>query len=144
MSRDCSAAARRKFSSQGEIEVSLAGRPFRIRRALLDDIAEQNLAARIADLHKALLVFHSPTDDTVGIDNASKIFLAAKHPKSFISLSGADHLLRKQSDAIYVAHVIAAWAERYLDMAAEVDPMKPQSPARSWCARRAAAICKIK
>jgi uncharacterized OsmC-like protein/pimeloyl-ACP methyl ester carboxylesterase len=105
--------------SQGEVEVSLAGRPFRIRRALLDDIAEQNLAARIADLHKALLVFHSPTDDTVGIDNASKIFLAAKHPKSFISLSGADHLLRKTSDAIYVAHVIAAWAERYLDMVDE-------------------------
>ncbi len=102
--------------SQGEVEVSLAGRPFRIRRALLDDIAEQKLAGRIADLHKALLVFHSPTDDTVGIDNASKIFLAAKHPKSFISLAGADHLLRKSSDAVYVAHVIAAWAERYLDM----------------------------
>ncbi len=65
------------------------------------------------------LVFHSPTDDTVGIDNASKIFLAAKHPKSFISLSGADHLLRKSSDAVYVAHVIAAWAERYLDMVDE-------------------------
>jgi uncharacterized OsmC-like protein/alpha/beta superfamily hydrolase len=114
--------------SQGEVEVSLAGRPFRIRRALLDDIAEQNLATRIADLHKALLVFHSPTDETVGIDNASKIFLAAKHPKSFISLSGADHLLRKQSDAIYVAHVIAAWAERYLDMAAEVAPDETTEP----------------
>jgi uncharacterized OsmC-like protein len=96
--------------------VSLAGRPFRIRRALLDDIAEQKLAGSIASLHKALLVFHSPTDETVGIDNASKIFLAAKHPKSFISLSGADHLLRMSSDAVYVAHVIAAWAERYLDM----------------------------
>jgi uncharacterized OsmC-like protein/pimeloyl-ACP methyl ester carboxylesterase len=105
--------------SQGEIEVSLAGRPFRIRRALLDDIAEQNLASRIASLQKALLVFHSPTDDTVGIDNASKIFLAAKHPKSFISLSGADHLLRMSSDAVYVAHVIAAWAERYLDLVGE-------------------------
>src|SRR6202166_4693471 len=93
--------------SQGEIEVSLAGRPFRIRRALLDDIAEQKLADRIASLHKALLVFHSPTDEIVGIDNASKIFLAAKHPKSFISLSGADHLLRKSSDAAYVANVIA-------------------------------------
>ena len=98
-SRACRGSVRRPHGgnlSQGEVEVSLAGRPFRIRRALLDDIAEQNLAARIADLHKALLVFHSPTDDTVGIDNASKIFLAAKHPKSFISLSGADHLLRKQ------------------------------------------------
>jgi uncharacterized OsmC-like protein/fermentation-respiration switch protein FrsA (DUF1100 family) len=111
--------------SQGEVEVSLAGRPFRIRRALLEDIAEQNLASRIADLHKALLVFHSPTDDTVGVDNASKIFLAAKHPKSFISLSGADHLLRKTSDATYVANVIAAWAERYLDMAADTSDSEP-------------------
>jgi len=61
-------------------------------------------------------VFHSPTDETVGIDNASRIFTTAKHPKSFISLAGADHLLRRPSDAAYVAHVIAAWAERYLDM----------------------------
>ena len=118
--------------SEGEVEVSLAGRPFRIRRELLDDIAEQNLASRIADLHKALLVFHSPTDDTVGIDNASKIFVTAKHPKSFISLSGADHLLHKPNDAIYVAHVIAAWAERYLDiaqgLAAEVTPEETTAP----------------
>jgi len=108
------------IKSRGEIEVALAGRPFRVRRTLLDDIAGQNLAPRIADLHKALLVFHSPTDDTVGIDNASHIFMAAKHPKSFISLAGADHLLRRPSDAAYVAHVIAAWAERYLDMPAPV------------------------
>jgi uncharacterized OsmC-like protein/alpha-beta hydrolase superfamily lysophospholipase len=109
-----------EIKSKGEIEVSLAGRPFRIRRALLDDTAGQNLAARIADLHKALLVFHSPTDETVGIENASRIFTAAKHPKSFISLAGADHLLRRPSDAAYVAHVIAAWAERYLDMTAPI------------------------
>jgi putative redox protein len=67
-------------------------------------------------LRKALLVFHSPTDDTVGIDNASHIFTTAKHPKSFISLAGADHLLSRTSDAVYVALVIAAWAGRYLDM----------------------------
>jgi len=102
-----------------EVEVSIAGRPFRVRRAMLEDISQHNLSARIHDLHKALLVFHAPTDDTVGIDNASHIFLAAKHPKSFISLAGADHLLSRQSDATYVAHVIAAWAERYLAMAAE-------------------------
>jgi uncharacterized OsmC-like protein/alpha-beta hydrolase superfamily lysophospholipase len=107
-----------EIKSKGEVEVSLAGRPFRIRRTLLDDIAEQNLAARIAELRKALLVFHSPTDETVGIENASRIFTAAKHPKSFISLAGADHLLRRPSDAAYVAHVVAAWAERYLDMTA--------------------------
>ena len=114
-----------EIKEKGEVEVTLVGRPFRIRRELLDDVAEQNLSRRIADLHKALLVFHSPTDDTVGIDNASKIFLAAKHPKSFISLSGADHLLRKTSDAVYVANVIAAWAERYLDMAGDTTDNQP-------------------
>jgi uncharacterized OsmC-like protein/alpha/beta superfamily hydrolase len=108
----------------GEVEVTLGGRKFRVRRAFLDDIAEQMLTARIGALHKALLIFHSPTDETVGIDNASHIFLAAKHPKSFISLAGADHLLSRTSDAAYVAGVIAAWAERYLDMAADpvLDP----------------------
>jgi uncharacterized OsmC-like protein/alpha-beta hydrolase superfamily lysophospholipase len=103
---------------KNEIEVQIAGRPFHIRRTLLDDIAQQNLAPRIADLGKALLVFHSPTDDTVGIDNASQIFTAAKHPKSFISLAGADHLLSRRSDDAYVANVISAWADRYLDTAA--------------------------
>jgi uncharacterized OsmC-like protein/alpha-beta hydrolase superfamily lysophospholipase len=107
------------IQAQGEVEVKLAGRPFRIRRALLDDIAEQNLSARIAALHKALLIFHAPGDDTVGIENASHIFTTAKHPKSFISLPGADHLISRSSDAAYVASVIAAWAERYLDMAAD-------------------------
>ena len=111
-----------KIRSRGEVEVNLAGRPFRIRRALLDDIAEQKLTERIKNLHKALLIFHSPNDQTVGIDNASHIFLAAKHPKSFISLAGADHLLSRASDAAYVANVIAAGAERYLDMAADSQP----------------------
>jgi uncharacterized OsmC-like protein/alpha-beta hydrolase superfamily lysophospholipase len=107
------------IGDKGEVEVSIAGRAFRIRRALLDDIAEQNLATHIANLRKALLVFHSPTDDTVGIDNASHIFTTARHPKSFISLAGADHLLGRAGDAVYVAHVIAAWAERYLDIKAD-------------------------
>jgi len=108
-----------KIRDQGEVEVSLAGRPFRIKREFLDDIAEQRLTARLANLHKALLVFHSPTDDIVGIENASRIFTSAKHPKSFVSLAGADHLLSKRSDAIYVANVIAAWAERYFEQPAE-------------------------
>ncbi len=108
-----------QIALHGEVEVTLGGRQFRVRRAFLDDVAEQNLTARIANLRKALLVFHSPTDETVGIDNASHIFLAAKHPKSFISLAGADHLISRRSDAGYVANVIAAWAERYLDMAAD-------------------------
>jgi uncharacterized OsmC-like protein/pimeloyl-ACP methyl ester carboxylesterase len=99
----------------GQVEVQLAGRPFQIKREFLDDIAEHGLMAHVAKLHKALLIMHSPTDDTVGIDNATHIFLAAKHPKSFVSLAGADHLLSGKRDASYVADVIAAWAERYLD-----------------------------
>ncbi|MCW5694630.1 MAG: alpha/beta fold hydrolase [Pseudolabrys sp.] len=100
---------------KGELEVKLAGRPFTISREFLDDIAGKKLDAKLAQLGKPLLVFHSPTDDTVGIDNASHIFLAAKHPKSFVSLAGADHLLSKKADAFYVADVIAGWAGRYLD-----------------------------
>jgi uncharacterized OsmC-like protein/pimeloyl-ACP methyl ester carboxylesterase len=104
-----------KIREHGEVEVALAGRPFRIKREFLDDVAEKKLQDYLADLRKALLIFHSPTDDTVGIENASRIFTAAKHPKSFVSLAGADHLLSKRSDAVYVANVIAAWAERYLE-----------------------------
>jgi uncharacterized OsmC-like protein len=73
-------------------------------------------------------MFHSPTDDTVGIDNASQIFLAAKHPKSFISLTGADHLISRASDAAYVARVISAWADRYLDMAVDAEPTADTPP----------------
>jgi uncharacterized OsmC-like protein/pimeloyl-ACP methyl ester carboxylesterase len=111
-----------EIEAKGEIEVTLAGRPFRVRRGFLDDIAKQNLHHHLAALHKALLVFHALTDDVVGIDNASHIFTAAKHPKSFISLAGADHLLSRPGDAAYVAHVIAAWAERYLAMNAQTEP----------------------
>jgi uncharacterized OsmC-like protein/fermentation-respiration switch protein FrsA (DUF1100 family) len=102
---------------QGKVEVSLAGRPFHISSEFLDDIAEHGLMAHIAKLHKALLIMQSPTDDTVGIDNATRIFVAAKHPKSFVSLADADHLLTGKHDAPYVADVIAAWAERYIDPA---------------------------
>jgi putative redox protein len=102
----------------GRAEVSLAGRPFTITRQFLDDIAEHGLMAHVARLHKALLVMHAPTDDTVGIDNATRIFVTAKHPKSFVSLAGADHLLTDRRDAAYVAEIIAAWASRYLDPAA--------------------------
>jgi putative redox protein len=104
-----------EIAAKGEIQATLAGRQFRISRAFVDDLAEQKLMQRIADLRKALLIFHSPTDEIVAIDNASRIFAAAKHPKSFVSLAGADHLLSRRSDAAYVANVIHAWAERYLE-----------------------------
>jgi uncharacterized OsmC-like protein/alpha-beta hydrolase superfamily lysophospholipase len=99
----------------GKVEVSLAGRPFHISNEFLEDIGEHNLMTQVAKLHKALLIMHAPTDDIVGIDNATHIFVAAKHPKSFVSLAGADHLLTGKRDAAYVADVIAAWATRYLD-----------------------------
>src|SRR5262252_10374389 len=105
-----------EVAAKGEIEATLAGRQFRISRGFVDDLAEHKLVDRIANLRKALLIFHSPPDEIVGIDNASRIFAAAKHPKSFVSLAGADHLLSRRSDAAYVANVIRAWAERYLDM----------------------------
>ena len=99
----------------GKAEVALAGRPFTITNQFLDDIAEHGLMTHVAKLHKALLIMHAPTDDTVSIDNATRIFVAAKHPKSFVSLAGADHLLSDRRDAAYVADVIAAWVTRYLD-----------------------------
>ena len=111
--------------THGESEVSLAGRPFRIKREFLDDIGEHNLMAHVAKLHKALLVMHAPTDDTVGIDNATRIFVTAKHPKSFVSLAGADHLLTNKRDAAYVADVIAAWVTRYLDPAVSKQAADP-------------------
>jgi putative redox protein len=110
-----------EIGERGEVDVTLAGRPFRIRRSFVEDVAGQRLTDKIKELRKALLVFHSPTDDTVGIENAGEIFAAARHPKSFVSLAGADHLLSRRSDAAYVANVIAAWAERYLELPAPKD-----------------------
>jgi putative redox protein len=108
-----------EIEAKGEATILLAGRPFRIKRQFLDDIEAYKLADDIARLGRALLVFHSPLDQTVSIDNASRIFGAAKHPKSFVSLDDADHLLSRREDAVYVAGVIAAWAERYVGVAAE-------------------------
>ena len=104
-----------EISSEGEAEVSLAGRPFKIRKQFLEDVEKQRLEERIATLKKALIVFHAPRDKTVGIENAAAIFGAAKHPKSFISLDDADHLLSRRSDAIYVATILNAWVSRFID-----------------------------
>lgn len=104
----------KEIEKDGEAEVLLAGRPFRIQKQFIEDVKAQNLKKEIASLKKALLVFHAPLDKTVGIENAGEIFSAAKHPKSFISLDSADHLLSNKADADYVADVIASWAMRYL------------------------------
>jgi uncharacterized OsmC-like protein/alpha-beta hydrolase superfamily lysophospholipase len=107
----------------GVAEVSLGGRPFRISNDFLQDIAKGKLTPAIASLNAALLVLHAPRDATVSIDNASEIFLAAKHPKSFITLDGADHLLSRAEDAEYAADVIATWAKRYIDLPSPAPPI---------------------
>ncbi|HYD76340.1 alpha/beta hydrolase family protein [Ramlibacter sp.] len=103
-----------EIEARGEALVQLAGRSFRIRREFLADAAEQNVREKVAALGRALLILHSPVDDTVPIGNATGLFVNAKHPKSFVSLADADHLLRRRSDAVYAANLIAAWSERYL------------------------------
>ena len=106
--------AENEIREKGEAEVLLAGRPFKIRRQFLDDIEGAKLAGKIRGLNRALLIFHSAADATVDIGNARKIFEAARHPKSFVSLDRADHLLSDKRDAAYVSEVLAAWAGRYL------------------------------
>ena len=103
-----------EIREKGEAAVTLAGRTFRIKRQFLEDVEAVRLRDRIASMKKALLIFQAPADEVVGLENASAIFTAARHPKSFIALHGADHLLTKREDAGYVAEVLSAWASRYI------------------------------
>ncbi len=107
-------SSREQIERDGEAKVELAGRSFTIRKQFLDDLARQDLSERLGKLRRSLLILHAPGDTIVGIDNAARIFEAAKHPKSFVSLDNADHLLSNRQDAAYVAEVLAAWAGRYL------------------------------
>ncbi|AXI44275.1 bifunctional alpha/beta hydrolase/OsmC family protein [Sulfitobacter sp. SK011] len=107
--------------AKGVAEVSLGGRPFNIGKGFIEDVASGALTPAIAKLNAALLILHAPRDEIVSIDNASQIFLAAKHPKSFVTLDNADHLVTRAADAEYAADVIATWAARYL-------PLKPPAP----------------
>jgi putative redox protein len=117
------------IEAASEAEVELAGRKFRIRKQFLEDIDSRNNRDSIANLRKALLIFHSPRDTTVSIDNAAQIFMAARHPKSFVSLDDADHLLTRREDAAYVAAVLSAWASRYIEAPAmEARPLAPGEP----------------
>jgi alpha-beta hydrolase superfamily lysophospholipase len=104
-----------KIERQGEAEVHLAGRMFKIKKQFLDDLKFVNMQQTIRKLNKALLILHSPADEIVAIDNAARIFQAAHHPKSFISLDKADHLLTNSNDSRYVGSVIAAWASKYIE-----------------------------
>jgi len=101
---------------EGKAEVSLGGRPFTIGKGFIEDISKTSLTASVKSLDAALLVLHAPLDQTVSIDNAAEIFIAAKHPKSFVTLDTADHLITKAQDAEYAADTIATWASRYIDL----------------------------
>ena len=107
---------REKIENEGAAEVNLAGRRFTIKKQFLEDLEIQKLDDHIKSLKTALLVMHSPRDTTVAIDNAAKIYQAAKHPKSFVSLDDADHLLLDQEDSLYVGMMIASWSRRYIDI----------------------------
>ncbi len=102
------------IAATGAAQVTLAGRAFTIKKQFLDDLTAQAPTERIGTLGRALLVFHSPVDAVVDIKNAQAIYVAARHPKSFVSLDHADHLLTKSEDGRYVGHVLAAWAQRYV------------------------------
>jgi len=103
-----------RVMKDGQAEVHIAGRPFIVKRSFVEDIARHDVEKHAAALHRPLLVMHAPSDEVVGIDHASRIFLAAKHPKSFVSLDTADHLLTDADDANYAAQIIGAWVTRYL------------------------------
>lgn len=105
-----------EIKATGKANVSIGGRPFTIKKQFLDDIETKSLPDVAKNLRKALLVLHSPQDTTVGIENAEEIYVAARHPKSFVTLDGADHLLMKKEDSIYVGSVIATWAKRYISI----------------------------
>lgn len=111
--------AEAEIEEKGEATVQLVGRPFTIRRQFLEDIRRGSILEHAGALRRALLVMHAPRDDVVGIENAGAIFGAAKHPKSFISLDDADHLISRRRDSEYVALAIASWASRYLPEAGD-------------------------
>lgn len=108
---------------QGEAQVSLAGRPFRIRKDFVDDVRSQSVRDGVRGLRKALLVMHSPVDEVVPVAEAARIYSSALHPKSFVSLDDADHLLSRSADSLYAGHVLAAWASRFIhDPDEDIEP----------------------
>lgn len=118
-----------EIAHAGIAEVSLGGRKFTIEKQFIEDLNESRVRENLSSLKKAVLVLHSPTDETVGIENATAIFKAARQPKSFVSLDGADHLLTKESDAVFAAEIISAWATRYLNLAQDEELATPEPAA---------------
>lgn len=120
-----------EIRDNGIAEVVLGGRPFHIRKEFLDDLASHDLPTTVSSLRKALLIMHAPLDDTVEIENASILFGNAKHPKSFVSLDRADHLMSREEDSTYAGSVLAAWAARYVPKRAEDDELSVKEGAVS-------------
>jgi len=117
-----------KIRAEGELDVKLAGRPFRMTRQFVDDVSDHSLSHEIANLNRPLLVLQSPTDDTVGVENGLEIFGAAAQPKSYVALEGADHLLQNRAAAAYAAEMIAAWSQHYLPVPEEADATPSLDP----------------
>lgn len=108
-----------EIEEHGVALVNIGGRPFKVKKQFLEDIRSNKISEKIKNLKKALLIMHSPQDRTVNIDNAARLYTTAMHPKSFISLDGADHLLGDKMDAQYVGNTIASWVKRYLALPAQ-------------------------
>lgn len=108
-----------EIKQTGEATVSIGGRPFKVKEQFLHDLEQNDLADMLSGLNKALLILHSPQDQIVGVENARKIYEGARHPKSFVTLDGADHLLSNKADSLYVGDIISSWATRYLDLPGE-------------------------
>jgi putative redox protein len=126
---DLLGGAAERIEQDGEADVTLGIRTFRMRRQFIDDLAAQPQEDRIRGLGRALLVLHAPRDSTVGIDNARQIFDTARHPKSFVALDGADHLLSDRADSAFAADIISTWAARYLDESGAAAGPEAEAPA---------------
>ena len=115
-----------EIEAAGRAQVNLGGRPFTLSREFLDDLRQSSVLASVKSLRKPLLILHAPADEVVGIDNATDLFMAARHPKSFVSLDRSDHLLTGKSDAGFVIDVIAGWSARYIEAEAVAAETTPQ------------------
>lgn len=118
-----------EIKEKGEAQVSIGGRPFIIQKQFIEDLEKNDSKEVISKLNKALLVLHAPQDTIVGIDNATEIYLAAKQPRSFVTLDGADHLMSKSADSLYVGNIIGPWASRYIE---PINNQKPTPEGEVW------------
>lgn len=119
-----------EIQAQGKRTITIAGRKFTITRQFIDDLEKTHMERTIGNLGRALIIFHSPQDEMVGVENAAKIFQAARHPKSYISLDPADHLLTNRSDSMYVGSVLAAWSRKYISVEEKEISSKDPSDSR--------------